>query len=127
MAMNGDGAPNPPAQAAAGDGLLTAAELAMQLDPNTTANTEHYRALAIELIDRYLGDDADACPVAIKNECMVRITGHGMQSQSAAIIEDTIGPMTRKYPDDRMRSLLKRCGAESLLSAYKTRGAGVIE
>lgn len=139
MAMSGDtmpARPSPPAWSSDA-GLVTAADLQAQIGfggaKSTDATTpvtqaERYRALAIEMINGYLGDDAAAAvPVAVINECIIRIAGYGYESFGARIIEESIGPMTRKYADDRVRSFFKRSGAESLLSPYKERGAGIIE
>jgi len=140
MAMtNGDSMPppenppsppeNPPAQPAespARPGQLTATELTSTVNDGYAAAAA-YLPVAVEMIKRYLGEDDYAkLPVAIENECIVRIAGHGLQNQGAAVTQDVVGPRSISYPDDR-RGLLKRCGAESLLSPYKTRGAGVIE
>jgi len=81
---------------------------------------------AVALVERYLGADAATTPEPILQEAITRIVGHGLQSQTAAVTQDTIGPRSTSSPDDR-RGLLKRSGAESLLSPWKTRRAGVVE
>jgi len=132
MAMNDD-APDPAAALRAARlvavkiALGQATGVAHSAMQNTEAATEKMLDTAVEMVTRYLGAaDAAACPESIKQEAIIRVIGHGLQSQTAAVTQDTIGPRSISYPDDR-RGLLKRCGAEALLSPYKTRGAGIIE
>lgn len=124
MAVNPPAAaPDPVALRAA---RLAAVRTALTDQSSATASDASLDA-AVEMVERYLGAaDAATCPEPIKREAIIRIVGHGLQSRTAAVTQDTIGPRAISYPDDR-RGLLKRSGAESILSPYKTRGAGIIE
>ena len=68
---------------------------------------------------------APGAPQAIKDAAVIRYAGYMGTADFGTLSEQTIGPLTRKWPVSHANAW-RNCGAAGLLAPWKIRRAGVI-